>query len=428
MATESTLFHFPKTIQGEVFSHGHKDGQEEIFLGVETSCDETALALLRGREVLGHEIYSQHHEGGVIPSLAARGHQDILPHLAKNLEKNTGILLNTVQGIGVTTGPGLLGGLLAGSLWAQGLALSPLFHGGSAIPLWPVHHLGAHGLVSRLNDEVKFPFVLLLLSGGHCLVLMAQGPQKFYRLGQSLDDAPGECLDKVARFMVGKYPGGPFIEEWAKKGQPSIALPVPLEGRQQCVFSFSGLKTAAIQWLQKYKDHLPHSSVKSFPNDPLASSDKKTLNNAPNLGLDHKGNFIMEEHPILWDFCASLQRAIGKTLHRGLQEAFGFLRENSIANPWTENQNNNCHNVVIPVVMAGGVASNMYLRSVIQKTCEDNNAKLYCPPPSLCTDNGIMVAWAAQEYKNANISPSDFVFCDPAWTIDDYGRKNKGMQ
>ena len=375
---------------------------EEIFLGIETSCDETALALIKGKEILGHEIYSQTHIGGVIPSIAAREHGEILPYLANTLEKNTGILLKNVQGIGVTVGPGLLGGLLAGSLWAQGLSSSLLMEDREPIPLWPVHHLGAHGLVARLYEDIPFPFVLLLLSGGHCLLLLVCGPQEFYRLGQSLDDAPGECLDKVARFMTGHYPGGPIIEQWAKKGLPTISLPNPLEGVKKCLFSFSGLKTAALQWLENYKN---------------------SINNKEDF-LDHNGYFNLDKNPPLWDFCASLQKSIGKSLCRGLCQGLSLITEkNTSFSEYCSFKDNE----KIPVVMAGGVASNEYFRSLMEETCNNNNGLLFCPPISLCTDNGIMIAWAAQEYKKANILPSPYVYCHPSWPIDTLGKKNKGI-
>ena len=325
-----------------------------MFLGIETSCDETALALIQGNQVVDHLLYSQIQEhtayGGVVPMIAARAHGHHLPLLARRLFSRNG--LSQITGIAVTAGPGLLGGLLVGTLFAKGLALS------LRKPVWPVHHLAAHGLMVRLFQDIAFPYLLLLLSGGHCQIVWVQDCDTYRILGRTLDDAVGECIDKVARALGLGYPGGPIIECLAQKGDPNtISLPIPLKDHKGCDFSFSGLKTACMHWIQKQKHPVPEN--------------------------------------ILSDFCASFQKTIADSLCTRLQNALQQTHANS-------------------VVMSGGVAANRYFYERLNKI-----APLVTPPVHYCTDNAVMVAWAGQERHAAGKPPNVHFETRARWCLED---------
>ncbi len=329
-----------------------------IYLGIESSCDETAAALIEVvagiPKILGHRVHSQNHtaSGGVIPQVAAREHLLHLPKVMESLFKEAGIQPQDLGGIGVTAGPGLIGGLLVGVMWAKGLALS------LSKPLWPVHHLEAHALMVRMEVPVAFPYLLLLLSGGHCMLTLVHDVQRYELLGQTRDDAAGECLDKVARALGGPYPGGVYIEERARHGNPqAVNLPIPFEHAAHCDFSFSGLKTACLQWIQKH----------------------------PNL-TDSE------------DFCASFQKVIADSLSERVAHA---LRQTSL----------------LRCVLSGGVAANAYFRQRLQETCAKYGAKLYAPPPAYCTDNGLMIAWTTYELHRKGIAPCTDFQVRPQWPL-----------
>ena len=327
-----------------------------LFVGIETSCDETALALIQGTLVRGHIVHSQDHQasGGVVPQHAAREHLVQLPSVLDRLLAQAEVAPNEIHGIGVTAGPGLVGGLIVGLLFAKGLALSLL------CPLWPVHHLEAHGLVARMNHTIDFPYLLLLISGGHCLLAIVHGVSQYEVLGQTYDDAAGECLDKVARALGGPYPGGPYVEQQAREGNPyGVPLPVPLAKEKSGNFSFSGLKTACLSWLNRQL--------------PLTEQGRK-------------------------DLCASLQRVMAESLCQRLAWA---LEKTSLSF----------------CVVAGGVAANGYFRTRFQETCTLWGALFVAPPPSLCTDNGVMVAWTAYEHYQAGIPSSLHDNAYPHWPL-----------
>lgn len=331
-----------------------------LLLGIETSCDETALCLLDHTKVRGHVLFSQDHSasGGVIPTVAAREHLTTLPLLFTRLLKEANLSLKEIQGIGVTRGPGLAGCLLVGVLFAQGLALS------LQKPLWAIHHLEAHILVARKEEAtLSFPYLALLLSGGHCLIAIVHGVEKYTLLGQTYDDAAGECLDKVARALGGPYPGGPYVEERALRGDPyAVPLPIPLIKEKTCHFSFSGLKTASVRWIAN--------------NAPLSSQDKDNV-------------------------CASLQRVMTESIERRLEYA---LDQTGLKQ----------------CVMVGGVASSSYFRQSFLSLCHKKGVEGFFPPPSSCTDNGIMVAWACYEHLSAGITPSYDFSIAPYWPLDHY--------
>lgn len=328
-----------------------------IFLGIETSCDETALALIQERRILAQCLYSQTQEhqayGGVVPNIAAHAHIHHLPSMARQLLTPFGV--EKIGGIAVTAGPGLVGGLLVGALFAKGLALS------LGKPLWGIHHLEAHGLMARMTEEIPFPYLLLLLSGGHCQLVLMQALGHYRILGETLDDAVGECLDKVARCLGLGYPGGPIIERLALQGDPhSIALPVPLQKDIGYHFSFSGLKTACFQW------------IKAQPT-PLSEGQKA-------------------------DFCASLQRVIADSLCARLAYALQ-------------------HTPVATCVVSGGVAANRYFYHRLKEVAA--GVRLVTPPVAYCTDNAVMVAWAGYERARQGISPYMHFAVQARWSLEE---------
>jgi N6-L-threonylcarbamoyladenine synthase len=366
-----------------------------IFFGLETSCDETAAAIIKipsktsahvpiqdrvqgpgdtpaRPRILAHRLTTQNHQktGGVVPQEAARQHMQCIDQLVRDTFQDAGLRVQDVDGMGITAGPGLVAGLLVGVQYGLGLAL------GSRKPLWPVHHLHAHGLMARMDYPVDFPFLLLLLSGGHCLLAVVRSPVQYEILGETMDDAAGECLDKVARSMGGPYPGGPWLEALAQKGHPEVVpLPIPLRHETSCRFSFSGLKTAALQWIQK----------NSFPNQATSCGDAALAWHQ--VFPEAAGNLA-----------ASLQKVVADTLCSRLEHAL------------TTTGLKHC-------VISGGVAANTYFRNKFQKTCEIFGAQLTAPSPALCTDNGVMIAWAAWEYYNHGIEPSRQMEVRPRWPL-----------
>ena len=331
------------------------------LLGIETSCDETAAALIIDRKVLAHYVHTQDHSqfGGVVPQVAARQHVDTLPHLMSSLFDRAQCSVHDVHAVGVTAGPGLIGGLLAGVLFARGLSCV------TGVPLYPIHHLEAHALMARMEYDVHFPYLLHLISGGHCLIVSVKGVGQYNIMGQTYDDAVGECLDKVARCLGGGYPGGPFVEKMAQDGDPyGVPLPIPLRKDKSCNMSFSGLKTACLMWIER---------------------------------CAHQGPISIQAKR---DLCASLQRVVAESVCQKLSTAFnrsGMKR----------------------CVVSGGVASNMYFRQRFQSVCRDHGVTFFAPSSSLCTDNGVMIAWALKERIDVGMHcPDDFPI-RARWPMDD---------
>ena len=328
------------------------------LLGIETSCDETAVALLSlGGEVLSHHIASQAtlHEswGGVVPNLAARKHAEILGPLVEKAFKDAGLKPQDLKAAAATAGPGLIGSVMLGLFFTQTLALA------LDIPFIAINHLEAHGLVPRLNHDVTFPYLLLLISGGHSEFILMKTLGEYQLLGKSLDDALGETFDKVARLLNLGYPGGPLIERVALKGdREAFSLPTPLKGRQGCDFSFSGLKTAVADLIRKERLDVHDGEVKA-------------------------------------DLAASFQHSVGCVLKDRLGHAILMARrfEPSLQQ----------------VVVSGGVAANRMLFNVMAACVEAEGLSLISPPPELCTDNGLMVAWAGLErYRAKAFSSLEF--------------------
>jgi len=311
-------------------------------LGIETSCDETAAAVVRGvppgpGEILSDIVLSQldvHAPyGGVVPEIAARAHIEALDAIIEALAQAT-LGLHEIDAIAATSGPGLIGGVMVGLTTAKALALA------AGKPLIAINHLEAHALTARLTDGVAFPFLLLLISGGHCQLLGVEGVGRFHLYGTTIDDAVGEAFDKTAKLLGLPYPGGPQIEALAKTGNPKrYALPRPMLGRDGADFSFSGLKTAVRQ---------------------LAVADFSPA-----------------------DLAAGFQTAVTDILTERTRAAMGMFRRDFPG--------------AATLVVAGGVASNGAIRAALAKLCAEEGFVQKIPPPRLCTDNAAMIAWAGVE-------------------------------
>ncbi len=358
-------------------------------LGVESSCDETAVAVVRrdatGTRVLSSVIHSQvlQHAafGGVVPEIAARSHVETIDDLAKRALAEAAasgeFTPDDIDVIAATAGPGLIGGVMVGLSFAKGYALA------TGKPLIGVNHLEGHALSVRLTHDVKFPFLLLLVSGGHCQLLSVRDVGDYERLGTTIDDAAGEAFDKIAKVLGLGYPGGPALEACAKMGDATrFALPRALLGRKDCDFSFSGLKTAAAK---------------------IAYDEVKTEQDRA-------------------DLCASVQAAIARQLlERSVRAQKAFMKifkdENRIEKP--------------AFVVAGGVAANATLRSVLQAAAVENGFEFVAPPLKFCTDNAAMIALAGLEHyeKLCKIGATDLehngmtVAARPRWPLDEASAK-----
>jgi N6-L-threonylcarbamoyladenine synthase len=319
---------------------------DAIVLGIETSCDETAAALVRAdRRVLSAPLFSQLAEhapyGGVVPEIAARAHVEKLDLLVAQAMREAGLGWGDLAGVAATAGPGLVGGLMVGLLTGKTIAM---VHG---LPLVAVNHLEAHALTARLVAPLDFPYLLLLVSGGHCQLVAVEGVGRYRQLGTTLDDSVGEAFDKVAKMLGLGYPGGPAVERIAREGDPTrFDLPRPLQGTGTCDFSFSGLKTAVRHRI-----------------------------------LDLGG--AAGEPATVADLCASFQAAVGDVLVDRSVRAMQIMRA----------QQPSCRALVV----AGGVAANLYLRRRLNTASAAHGFAVHAPPLSLCTDNAIMVAWAGIE-------------------------------
>lgn len=324
------------------------------ILGIETSCDETAVAIINeSREVLSHLVVSQidiHKEfGGVVPEVASRNHLDVIDKIFTKALERANISADDLDVVSATVGPGLIGGLVVGTMFAKTIA-SVLKK-----PFIAVNHLEAHALICRLTDHIEFPFILFLLSGGHCQILMVNGVGDYNKIGETIDDSLGETFDKVAQLIGLEYPGGPKIERLAKNGDENrFKFTKPLIDHKnkdslfenRFNFSFSGLKTAIRLEVGKIAN--------------LTDSDRK-------------------------DICASFQKTVVDIL------------ENRLLNIMTEYKN------IKTFVISGGVSANQYIKKHMTNICESHNRNLITPPLELCSDNGIMIANAALERYNLGL-------------------------
>lgn len=348
-----------------------------IVLGIETSCDETAVGIVtHQKEILAHHLSTQSdHQayGGVVPEIASRSHAKNLPVMITKALQTSGLSLGHIDGIAVTAGPGLMGGLLAGLTFAKALA------SGLQKPLVALNHLEAHSLVVRLGATVPFPFLLLLLSGGHCQFLWVKAFGAYQLLGRTRDDSIGETFDKVGRMMGFSYPAGPMIEKTAKKGTPSFSFPKPLVKEPGCDFSFSGLKTALFHHLQQ------HTHTPSF----LANT------------------------------CASFQETVAQILEKRLENALSQCcgpKNSSAKHPSFQH-----------VVVAGGVAANEFLRQRLEQKAQSFQLHVVAPPIDLCTDNGVMVAWAGLERLTQGFSSPLTASPRPKWPLEKTGEWIHGV-
>ncbi len=330
-------------------------------LGIESSCDETAAAVVRGDAaagrgaILSNVVFDQMDlhaaYGGVVPEIAARAHAEKLDVAVGQALEGAGVPLAAMDAVAVTVGPGLIGGLVAGIACAQGLSL------GSGVPLVPVNHLEGHALTPRLTDGLAYPYLMLLVSGGHCLFLIANGPGDHERIGTTIDDAPGEAFDKVAKMLDLGIPGGPKVEAMARGGDAArFRLPRPLMDRPGCDVSFSGLKTA----------------VRMARDARVAAGG-------------------MEARDIA-DLCASFQAAARDVLVEKSRRAMALFRERlpGGASPG--------------FAVAGGVAANAALRAGLETLAREEGFEAVFPPLALCTDNGAMIAWAGLERHAAGLT------------------------
>jgi N6-L-threonylcarbamoyladenine synthase len=346
------------------------DNKTIIALGIETSCDETSVALINAnKEILAHRVASQikDHEiyGGVVPEIAARAHLSLLPGLLDQVFKDASLTPSDVDVIAATTGPGLIGGVVVGTMAAKAMAAA------LGKPFVAVNHLEGHALTARLTETIEFPFVLLLVSGGHCQTMLVENVGTYKVLGSTLDDAVGECFDKVAKMLGLPYPGGPQIEKLAVNGNPkAFDFPRPMIGQKHLNFSFSGLKTSVRQAIQK-------------------------------LQTEHDGTL---PESIVADVCASFQQTVARVLYDRIKQAFLYTAEH--------------HPDYKQFVVAGGVAANQHIRGALQTVCAEFEFAFYAPPLSLCTDNGAMIAWAGLERFQKGLTDSLDIKPRPRWPMD----------
>jgi N6-L-threonylcarbamoyladenine synthase len=317
-----------------------------LVLGIETSCDETAAAVLRGdRTVLAERLLSQWGEhapyGGVVPEIAARAHLNHLDRLVAEVMGEAKLGFHQLSAVAATGGPGLIGGIMVGVMTAKAIAAV------HQLPFLAINHLEAHALSPRLSDDLAFPYLLLLVSGGHCQVLVTEGVGRYVRLGGTVDDAAGEAFDKVAKMLNLGYPGGPAVERLAATGTPGrFRLPRPMKGREGADFSFAGLKTAVRQ------------VVLALPGSRATERDAA-------------------------DLCRDFQDAVAEIVVDRTANAVALFRRG-----WPKGR---------ALVVAGGVAANRRLRAVLADLARASGLDFVAPPMRFCTDNAAMVAWAGIE-------------------------------
>jgi len=317
-----------------------------VVLGIETSCDETAAAVVRRNEdgsgeILSSVVRSQldlHAAyGGVVPEIAARAHVELLDPAISQALAEAGIGLEAIDAVAATSGPGLVGGLIVGVTMGKAVAL------GLGVPFIAVNHLEAHALTAGLTHRLAFPYLLLLVSGGHTQLLVVKDVGSYERLGTTLDDALGEAFDKAAKLLGLGYPGGPEVERMAARGKPIVKLPRPMLGREEPHFSLAGLKTA-----------LRHEALVRAP---LSEQD-------------------------VADLCASFQEAVADILADRTARGFALYERHA---------GKGAQRVL---VVAGGVAANLHLKAALEAIARKHIFRLAVPPPELCTDNAAMIAWA----------------------------------
>lgn len=347
--------------------------QSLTLLGLESSCDDTAAAVVRQEpgqraEVLSSVVFGQtelHSAfGGVVPEIAARAHAEKLDHCVVDALAAAGVSLNDLDAIAVTAGPGLIGGVMSGVMCAKGIAAA------TGLPLVGVNHLAGHALTPRLTDDVAYPYLMLLVSGGHCQYLIARGPEDFTRLGGTIDDAPGEAFDKTARLLGLPQPGGPSVQKEAESGDPKrFRFPRPLIQRADCNLSFSGLKTA----LMRMRDQI----------------------------VEEKSGLTRQDRA---DLCAGFQAAVADVLASKTRRALAIYLAENPATP--------------TLAVAGGVAANTAIRAALETVCAELDTQFLAPPLALCTDNAAMIAYVGMERFKAGARDGMDLAARPRWPLD----------
>jgi N6-L-threonylcarbamoyladenine synthase len=329
-----------------------------IILGLESSCDETAAAIVRSdRTILSHALAGQedHHRafGGVVPEIAARAHAELMTPLVETALADAGMTLDDVDAIAATAGPGLIGGVMVGLVTAKALAMA------AGKPLIAVNHLEGHALSPRLIDpDLEFPYLLLLVSGGHCQLLRVNGVGDYDRLATTIDDAVGEAFDKTAKILGLGFPGGPAVERTAAVGDAKkVPLPRPLKGADEPHFSFAGLKSAVLR-------------------------------------AHETGQYRTE------DIAASFQLAVTECLKDRLEYSLCQI------------------DPLCALVVAGGVAANGAIRTMLSDVASTHGMRFVAPPLWLCTDNGAMIAWAGAERFAAGLTDGLDFIARPRWPLD----------
>jgi N6-L-threonylcarbamoyladenine synthase len=352
-----------------------------LVLGIETSCDETAAAVVRGdKTILSNIVLSQLKEhkvfGGVVPEIGARAHMDHLDDLIQAAMHDAGIGFDDLSAVAATCGPGLIGGVMVGMMAGKAIAAA------KNVPFIAVNHLEAHALTPRLTDDLEFPYLVLLVSGGHTQILIAEDVGKYKRLGTTLDDAIGECFDKTGRMMGLPHPSGPYIDKAAQDcpdldtALTRFALPLPMKGREGCDFSFSGLKTAV------------RLAIEALPPGDLTYQDVS-------------------------DLCAALQHTAAKIVEDRCRNAIDLFR---VRYPGKRPA----------LVASGGVAANSGIRSNLKNMAKELEFDFVAPPLNLCSDNAAMIAWTGIERLRKNmIDPLD-VPARPRWPLDPDAEKRPG--
>jgi N6-L-threonylcarbamoyladenine synthase len=350
-----------------------------IVLGIETTCDETAAAVVERSEdgrgkILSNIVLSQVNEhaafGGVVPEIAARAHVEALDFIIAQAMKEAGRDLDSIDGVAAAAGPGLIGGVIVGLTTAKAIALV------KNKPLIAVNHLEAHALTARLTDATPFPYCLFLASGGHTQIVAVRGVGDYVRLGTTHDDAIGEAFDKTAKLLGLGYPGGPQVEREAAAGDAArFALPRPMHGRKDADFSLSGLKTALRLEAEKIA--------------PLSDQD-------------------------VADLCASFQQAVVDVVLDRLRAGLRLFRAR--------------YGAPNALVAAGGVAANQAIRKVLHRLAFEVGTVLVAPPLDLCTDNGAMIAWAGAERLALGLTDSLDVAPRARWPLDEIAAAKGALQ
>lgn len=351
-----------------------------IVLGIESSCDETAAAIVNEKkEILGQSLLSQEEHkvfGGVVPEIAARSHLDHIDEIIDSCLKKAKLSLGQIDAIAASAGPGLIGGVVIGVMAAKALSLA------TNKPFIAVNHLQGHALCARLTNDISYPYLLLLVSGGHCQILVVKDANDFERLGTTIDDAAGEAFDKVAKMLNLGYPGGPMIEKMASVGdEERFVLPRPLHNSGDCNLSFSGLKTAVRKIIESY---------------------------SPDGNIAHT---ILNKQDTA-DVCASFQYAATCSLCDKLELAIKIFKQK-----YPQGKD---------LVVSGGVAANTYLRKHLKILADKNNLIFSAPPIQYCTDNGVMIAWAGLELFTKGQTDSLDFKPRPRWPLDETAPKAAG--